>query len=139
MASIYWLMLANQVLTRVLYLANGVRTRGPIWRAPRVPHFFGLCVGSKVYGSLRGSTPEPPQHLTISHDCLAIGPRVLLVICTHLHIFKLVLSFSRRGVGPGLSPDPRFYAVDMTANVTLKRGVPNIYNRVFKLCAGCQI
>jgi hypothetical protein len=76
-ACFHWLMLTNQVLTRVLYLANGVRTRGPIWRRHVSLIFgsYGSCIKSN--GSPRGSTPGPPSTMQSSNKDRPTNPPTL--------------------------------------------------------------
>jgi len=93
MASICWLMLTNQGLTRVLYLANGVRTRGPIWRRHVSLIFgsYGSCIKSN--GSLRGLTTGPPPTMKSSNKDRSTNPPTLcflpynLLQCILIQIF----------------------------------------------------
>jgi hypothetical protein len=84
----------------------------PNQRLPRgTPVFVNLVLVSKVLEST-GFEPvtSPYVKAFVDSDCQRTIVLVL-VICTNSHVFKVNVLCIARGVGSGLSPDPRFYVL----------------------------
>jgi hypothetical protein len=83
------------------------------WAATWHP-FIGLWfIGSKLW-SLWDSSPGPPTLVkSLVKSIMPMGHTLILVKYTGYNIYKFMLYCIWWGVGPGLSPDLRFYCVNI--------------------------
>jgi hypothetical protein len=100
-----WLLKANDVLTRAIFLVKDWVPRGPIMHCHVAPRYW-LIVICKMYWSPWGSTPGPPHHIAFTIFDRPMGYTLYVVIYMYLIVFKFKVCDRWQGVGLGLSPDP---------------------------------
>jgi len=77
---------------------------------------IGCCF--KIVWGLWGSNPRPPLWLRALVECgLPLTHMVFLIMYAGFYLFKFMLCNIWRGVGPGLSPNPRFFLIYIYMNV----------------------
>jgi hypothetical protein len=113
-----WL-LANGIVTRVRFWANGMRRRGPIGGRHVSPSFWFIWL-YKIYMGVHGVRPRDlPIAIRLRTTALPIGYHMLRVTYVGSHLFILNVLYFGREVGPGLGPDPWSYSNHITSTYIL--------------------
>jgi hypothetical protein len=124
MAEFGWQLRANDISTRGIVWSSDWVPRGPIMGCHVAPRYWLIVLFVKMYWSPWGSAPEPPHCIATSQSssdqrttgCALLFIRVILYL-------NLNYVINGRGVGSGLSPDPRSYHLSHVTICIYRAGV----------------